>query len=79
MGSINGIYKQMLGNPNNIRFNDLCIICVYYFGEARQKGGHRIYKMPWNGDPRINIQDDNGMAKVYQVRQVIKAIERIGE
>ncbi len=27
--------------------------------------------------PRINIQDDKGMAKAYQVRQVLKAIERL--
>jgi hypothetical protein len=26
---------------------------------------------------RVNIQDDKGMAKAYQVRQVLKAIERL--
>jgi hypothetical protein len=38
---------------------------------------HRIYKKPWQGDPRVNIQDHEGMAKAYQVRQVLKAIERL--
>jgi hypothetical protein len=53
-------------------------ICDYYFGEARQSGSsHRIYKTPWQGDPRVNIQNDKGMAKVYQVKQVLKAIERL--
>jgi hypothetical protein len=33
--------------------------------------------MPWEGDPRINIQNDKGMAKVYQVRQVLAAIEKL--
>jgi len=33
--------------------------------------------MPWQGDPRVNIQNDKGMAKAYQVRQVLKAIERL--
>ena len=28
-------------------------------------------------DPRVNIQNDRGMAKPYQVRQVINAIERM--
>ena len=37
---------------------------------------HRIYRTPWQGDPRVNIQDDKGKAKAYQVRQVLKAIER---
>jgi uncharacterized RmlC-like cupin family protein len=51
---------------------------IDYFGEARHLGGsHRIYKTPWIGDPRVNIQDDQGMAKVYQVRQVLKAIDRL--
>jgi hypothetical protein len=31
------------------------------------------------GDPRVNIQNDKGMAKVYQVKQVLKAIERLEE
>ena len=27
---------------------------------------------PWPGNPRVNIQKDQGMAKTYQVRQVLK-------
>jgi hypothetical protein len=34
-------------------------------------------KTPWVGDPRINIQDDKGKAKAYQVRQVLLAIEKL--
>jgi hypothetical protein len=33
--------------------------------------------MPWQGDPRVNIQNDKGKAKAYQVRQVVMAIERL--
>jgi hypothetical protein len=33
--------------------------------------------MPWQGDPRINIQKDGNMAKEYQVKAVIKAIEKL--
>jgi hypothetical protein len=32
--------------------------------------------MPWPGDPRVNIQNDKGTAKAYQVRQVLKAIDK---
>ena len=57
---------------------DLCKVCDHYFGTARQSGGsHRVYKTPWIGDPRVNIQNDKGKSKVYQVRQVLKAIERM--
>jgi len=30
---------------------------------------------PWQGDPRVNIQNDKGMAKPYQVRQVLTPAE----
>ena len=53
-------------------------VCELYFGEPRQSGAsHRIYKMPWKGDPRGNIQNDKGKAKAYQVKQVLAAIERL--
>ena len=69
----------MESNPKDVRFNDICKVCVYYFGEARLKGSHRIYKMPWQDDPRINIQNDNGKAKAYQVKQVLRAIKKLGD
>jgi hypothetical protein len=68
----------MRNNPKGIRFNELCRVCDYYFVVARQRGtSHRIYRMPWQGDPRVNIQNEKGMAKAYQVKQVLKAIERL--
>jgi hypothetical protein len=80
MASIEDILANMRQNPKGIRFTDLCKVCDHYFGDARQAGGsHRIYKTPWIGDPRVNIQNSKGMAKAYQVRQVLKAIERLGE
>ncbi|RJX35954.1 MAG: toxin HicA [Desulfurivibrio sp.] len=78
MGKHENIIRQMKQNPNDVRFAELCKICDLYFGEARQKSSsHRIYKTPWQGDPRVNIQNNNGKAKAYQVKQVLKAIERM--
>ncbi len=37
---------------------------------------HLVFKTPWPGDPRVNIQNDHGTAKAYQVRQVLAAIEK---
>jgi hypothetical protein len=72
------IVAEMRKNPKGVRYGDLCRVCDFYFGAARQaSGSHRVYKTPWPGDPRVNIQDDNGMTKVYQVRQVLKAIGRL--
>jgi len=68
----------MKQNPKGISFNDLCKVCDYFFGKPRQTGSsHRIYKTPWKGDPRINIQNEKGKAKSYQVNQVLLAIDRL--
>ena len=80
MPKITDIVDDMKRNPKRIRFQDLCKVCDNYFGEARQTGSsHRVYKTPWQGDPRVNIQNDKGKAKAYQVKQVLKAIERLEE
>lgn len=64
--------------PSDVRFVNLAKVCDHYFGEPRQRGtSHRVYRMPWQGDPRVNIQDDHGKAKPYQVRQVLAAIEKL--
>ena len=68
----------MRRSPRNVRFADLFKVCVEYFGEPRQHGSsHAIFKTPWPGDPRVNIQNDKGKAKAYQVRQVLAAIDKL--
>ena len=62
----------------NIRYTDLFNLCLEYFGKPRQSGSsHAIFKTPWQGDPRINIQNSKGKAKAYQVKQVLAAIEKL--
>jgi len=69
---------QFKNNPKDVKFNELCNVCDFYFGKPRQSGSsHRVYKTPWQGDPRVNVQNSKGKAKAYQVRQVLKAIERM--
>jgi hypothetical protein len=79
MAQIEKLLAQFENNPKNVNFSDLVKVCNYYFGEPRQKGSHCVYKMPWSGDPRINIQNENGRAKAYQVRQVLEAIAKFKE
>jgi len=75
---IEDIVSGMRRSQTHVRFADLRKVCDRYFGPPRQSGGsHRIYKTPWIGDPRINIQNDHGMAKAYQVKQVLSAIEKL--
>ena len=78
MAKIEDILLQMKRNPKDVRFTDLCKVCENFFGEPRQSASsHRIYKTPWQGDPRINIQNHKGKAKAYQVKQVLLAVEKL--
>ena len=77
MKTVDDIVSEMRSKPKGVRFADLSRVCEHYFGQPRQNGtSHRVFKTPWLGDPRVNIQDDKGKAKAYKVRQVLKAIER---
>ena len=78
MAKIIDILILMRKNPKGIRFTDLCKVCNAFFGEPRQSGSsHKVYKTPWQGDPRVNIQNAKGKAKAYQVKQVLQAIDRL--
>lgn len=78
MKSIAEKLKQFKNKLKDVNFSDLCKVCDFYFGDARQSGSsHRIYKTPWKGDPQVNIQNSKGKAKAYQVNQVLKAIKRL--
>ncbi|MFB6262492.1 MAG: toxin HicA [Bradymonadaceae bacterium] len=59
---------ELSGGDANVRFGRLLTICESVFGEPRTKGSHFIFKTPWPGKPWINLQDDDGEAKFYQVR-----------
>lgn len=79
MPDVDRLVSAMRLNPKNVRFADLERVCRHYFGEPRQRGSsHQVYKTPWPGDPRVNIQDFHGNAKPHQVRQVLAALDRLG-
>ena len=71
------VAKDIFRSPKSVRFDDLLASCRGYFGEPRVRGSHYIFKTPWVGDPRVNIQRDGKLAKAYQVRQVQTAIEKL--
>jgi len=75
---IEAIIAAAINNPADVLFSDLCRVCNHYFGQPRQQGtSHRVYRTPWQGDPRVNIQKAGNKAKTYQVKQVLKAISRM--
>jgi hypothetical protein len=77
MAAIERILARMRANPAGIRLAELCRVCAHFFGAPRRRDSrHQVYKMPWPGDPRVNIQNERGNAKPYQVRQVLNAISK---
>ena len=78
MTKIVKILDRMKTNPAGIRFSELQKVCEHYFGKPRpSSGSHCIYKTPWAGDPRVNIQNDKGKGKPYQIKQILLAIEKL--
>ncbi|RAV12318.1 toxin HicA [Mycolicibacterium sp. GF69] len=78
MTRVDRIEAEMRANPAGVSFADLMKVCVEYFGQPRNTGSsHVVFKMPWPGDPRINIQNKGGKAKAYQVRQALAAIDKL--
>ena len=80
MGNTSFDLDHLRTNPRSVRFATLAAVCEEYFGAPRQRGtSHLVFKTPWHGDPRVNIQNERGMAKRYQVIQVLKAIDKMME
>ncbi|MFA5204027.1 MAG: toxin HicA [Lentisphaeria bacterium] len=78
MPTVDAILALMKKTPAAVRFSELSKVCAHFFGPPRQAGtSHQVYRTPWAGDPRVNIQNAGGKAKAYQVRQVLKAIAKI--
>lgn len=77
--SVDDLLAEMRSNPAGVRFADACKVVTHFFGEPRSKGSsHHVWKMPWAGDPRVNLQPGSGgKAKLYRIRQALLAIDRL--
>ncbi|MAT05242.1 MAG: hypothetical protein CL424_09395 [Acidimicrobiaceae bacterium] len=57
-----------------------CARCAFTSSANPAGAARRTQWTPWPGDPRVNIQKSKGgKAKPYQVRQVLKAIDKLNE
>lgn len=62
--------KILGGNSDaNIPFRKLCGLLIELGFEERVRGSHHVFTK-LNVDEFVNLQEDGGKAKVYQVRQV---------
>jgi len=74
---IDSALAELESKEKDCRFLRLITICEVHFGPYRVSGSHHIFKTPWPGDPRINIQKAGKLAKPYQVRQVVAALRKL--
>jgi hypothetical protein len=76
---IDKLIQKALFSPQNLRFKELCTLCEYFGMKLRKKkGSHRTYKRKLSPIFTLSIQDDDGMSKPYQVRQLLDAVRDHG-
>lgn len=70
------ILQKLLSGSKNIRFAE-AVACAETFGFrlARINGSHHIYAHT-DVPELVNLQNVNGKAKPYQVKQLLRLIER---
>lgn len=66
---------KTLNAPQNTRFADLCHLAeAFGYALDRVSGSHHIFVHPQATRP-LNLQNDKGKAKPYQVKQFLRDIE----
>jgi predicted RNA binding protein YcfA (HicA-like mRNA interferase family) len=70
------ILAKALSSPANLRFTEMQrLVEAFGFRLLRVTASHHIYGRP--GTPeQINLQNVDGKAKPYQVRQLLRLVER---
>ncbi|MEQ8171315.1 MAG: type II toxin-antitoxin system HicA family toxin [Candidatus Eremiobacterota bacterium] len=70
------LLKKVLNNPKNIKFSELKeLVIAFGFYLSRIRGSHHIFTHKKIKE-LVNIQNDNGMAKAYQVMQFLNLVEK---
>jgi predicted RNA binding protein YcfA (HicA-like mRNA interferase family) len=70
------LIQKLLGMSKNISFADAqSALEIFGFKLSRTSGSHYIYVHPQISE-LVNLQNVNGKAKPYQIRQFLEIIER---
>ena len=73
--------RQLLGRlasgaVRNVSFDDFTgLVRAFGFVLVRKNGSHNIYARP-DVEQLVNLQDVNGQAKPYQIRQFLRLVEK---
>jgi predicted RNA binding protein YcfA (HicA-like mRNA interferase family) len=69
------LLEKVLSGSKNIQFNELVLLVeAFGFSLSRVNGSHHIFTHP-NIPEIINLQNRNGQAVPYQIRQFLILIE----
>jgi hypothetical protein len=79
MGKHDKLLSQILQGRSdaNILFDDLRRLLLHLGFEERIRGSHHMFRRS-GVEEKINLQRDDGKAKVYQVRQVRNILLKYG-
>ncbi len=70
------LLQKLLASPSNARFDDVrTLVEAFGFSLMRISGSHYVFKHPAIPD-LLNLQEADGEAKPYQVRQFLRLVER---
>jgi predicted RNA binding protein YcfA (HicA-like mRNA interferase family) len=69
------LLQKALTKPAALKFTEICRLAeAYGYKLDRISGSHHIYEHPRTNRP-LNFQKVRGMAKAYQVRQLLRDVE----
>jgi len=70
------VLEKVLAGSKDIRFNEAVALAEGFgFHLSRVSGSHHIFVHPQVRE-LVNLQDVNGKAKSYQIRQLLELVER---
>jgi predicted RNA binding protein YcfA (HicA-like mRNA interferase family) len=69
------LFAKILSESKNIQFSEfLRLLEAFGFQLARINGSHHIFRHPMFPE-QLNLQNKNGQAKSYQIKQFLRLVE----
>ena len=69
------LLQRALSSPASVRFEEACALAhAFGFHLSRVKGSHHIFAHP-DGREVVTLQEVEGKAKPYQVKQLLALVE----
>lgn len=72
------LLRKVLSGSKNIAFSDIVLLAESFgFRLSRVNGSHHIFSHPDTSE-LVNLQEVEGKAKPYQVKQLLRIVEKYG-